>query len=49
MAALDAVIEVPATGGRLQLRDFGVFEVRVTKPREARHPRTGVEVMVPER
>ena len=48
-ATLDSIVEALATEGRLELRNFGVFEVRVTKPREARHPRTGVEVMVPER
>ena len=45
-ATLDAIIAALATEGRLELRDFGVFEVRVTKPRKARNPRTGEEVMV---
>ncbi|MCY3019096.1 MAG: integration host factor subunit beta, partial [Planctomycetota bacterium] len=45
---LDAIIEALATEGRLELRGFGVFEVRVTKARKARNPRTGVEVPVPE-
>ncbi|MCY3022101.1 MAG: HU family DNA-binding protein [Planctomycetota bacterium] len=38
-----------ATEGRPELRDFGGFEVRVSKPRKARNPKTGVEVMAPER
>lgn len=48
-ATLDSIVEVLATEGRLELRDFGVFDVRVKKARTARNPRTGVEVMVPER
>lgn len=46
---LDGVIDVLASEKRLELRNFGVFEVRVRKPRKARNPRTGQEVMVPER
>jgi nucleoid DNA-binding protein len=46
---LDGVIDVLASEQRLELRNFGVFEVRVRKPRKARNPRTGQEVMVPER
>ena len=46
---LDTIIEVLATEGRLELRDFGVFEVYARKARKGRNPRTGEEVMVPER
>lgn len=46
---LDSIIEVLAKEGRLELREFGVFEVRVQKPRKARNPKTGVEVMIPAR
>jgi len=46
---LDGIIEVLASEGRFELRNFGVFEVKIRKPRKARNPRTGVEVMVPER
>lgn len=46
---LDGIIDVLASEGRLELRNFGVFEVRTRKPRKARNPRTGQEVMVPER
>ncbi len=46
---LDGIIDVLAAEGRLELRNFGVFEVRSRKPRKARNPRTGQEVMVPER
>jgi len=48
-ATPDAISAVLATEGRLELRDFGVFEVRVAKPRKARNPGTGEAVMVPER
>jgi nucleoid DNA-binding protein len=46
---LDAIIEVLATEGRLELRRFGVFDVRARKPRKAHNFKTGVEVMVPEK
>ena len=35
--------------GRIELRNFGVFEVIKRKPRQARNPRTGENVQVPER
>lgn len=46
---LDGIIDVLASEERLELRNFGVFEVRTRKPRKARNPRTGAEVMVAER
>ena len=46
---LDAIINFLATEGRVELRNFGVFEVRQRKPRPARNPRTGEKVMVGER
>ena len=46
---LDELLNVIATEGRLELRYFGVFEVRKRKSRKARNPRTGAEVMMPER
>src|SRR5437763_16480450 len=33
--------------GRIELRNFGVFEVKKRKPRTARNPRTGDPVKVP--
>ncbi len=45
----DGIVEVLATEGRLELRNFGVYEVKTRKPRKARNPRTGEEVMVPSR
>ncbi len=44
---LDGIIDVLASERRLELRNFGVFEVRRRKARRARNPRTGEEVMVP--
>ena len=35
------------TEGRIELRNFGVFEVKVRRPRKARNPRTGAKVSVP--
>ena len=47
--ALDGIVDCIAAEGRIELRNFGVFDVRIRKPRKARNPRTGQEVMVPER
>jgi nucleoid DNA-binding protein len=44
---LDGVTDVLVDEGRIELRNFGIFEVRVRKARKARNPRTGAEVMVP--
>jgi nucleoid DNA-binding protein len=43
----DAVIDALAKEGRIELRNFGVFEVKQRKARKARNPRTGDEVQVP--
>ncbi len=43
----DAVVQALATEGRIELRNFGVFEVKSRKARKARNPRTGEEVFVP--
>jgi len=42
-AIVDTLIEV----GRIELRNFGVFEVKKRKARKARNPRTGEKVDVP--
>jgi DNA-binding protein HU-beta/integration host factor subunit beta len=44
---LDGITETLVNEGRLELRNFGVFEVRERKPRKARNPRTGEDVSVP--
>lgn len=46
---LDGIIDVLATEGRIELRNFGVLSVRSRRSRKARNPRTGEEVQVPER
>ena len=46
---IDEVINELARGNRLELRDFGVFEVKIRKSRKARNPKTGAEVRVPEK
>jgi integration host factor subunit beta len=45
----DNIIETLVQDRRLELRDFGVFEVKRRKPRLARNPRSGEAVWVPER
>ena len=45
----DGIIEVLASEGRIELRNFGVFEVKTRKARRARNPRTGAKVDVPEK
>jgi DNA-binding protein HU-beta/integration host factor subunit beta len=45
---LDAIVDAVLTCGRLELRDFGVFEVRARKARRLRNPQTGEPVEVPE-
>lgn len=43
----DAIINVIASEGRIELRNFGVFEVKERAARTARNPKTGQEVKVP--
>ena len=45
----DAIIEALASERRIELRNFGVFEVKQRAARTARNPRTGVQVEVPEK
>lgn len=42
----DAIIDTLITEGRIELRKFGVFEVKRRKARKARNPRTGQKVEV---
>lgn len=42
----DAIIDTLVTEGRIELRNFGVFEVKRRKPRRARNPRTNKPVEV---
>lgn len=43
----DAIVETLLEAGRIELRNFGVFEVKRRKARKARNPRTGEKVDVP--
>ena len=45
----DAIIETLVEEGRIELRNFGVFEVKKRAARNARNPRTGEKVLVPEK
>jgi nucleoid DNA-binding protein len=45
----DGIGQTLVTEGRIELRNFGIFEVRKRRPRTARNPRTGELVDVPER
>jgi integration host factor subunit beta len=45
----DAIVNILVAGGRVELRNFGIFEVRWRKSRKARNPRTGEKVTVPEK
>jgi len=42
----DVIIETLVEEKRIELRNFGVFEVKCRAARKARNPRTGKEVMV---
>ena len=42
----DAIVETLLTEKRIELRNFGVFEVKRRKARKARNPRTGDKVDV---
>lgn len=42
----EAIIDTLVAEGRIELRNFGVFEVKQRKPRKARNPRTGDPVEV---
>ena len=43
----DAIVEALVSEGRIELRNFGVFEVKPRAARKARNPRTGDKVVVP--
>jgi nucleoid DNA-binding protein len=45
----DAIVETLVEDGRIELRNFGVFEVKKRAARKARNPRTGQRVDVPEK
>ena len=45
----DAIVETLVEERRIELRNFGVFEVKKRAARKARNPRTGDKVYVPEK
>lgn len=45
----DAIVETLVEDHRIELRNFGVFEVKKRAARKARNPRTGEKVAVPEK
>lgn len=44
---IDEIISELAAGNRLEMRDFGVYDVRWRHSRKARNPKTGAAVQVP--
>ncbi len=46
---LDSIIETLVDSGRIELRNFGVFEIKLRAARKARNPKTNQEVFVPAR
>ena len=45
--ALDMILDATIKEGRIELRNFGVFEIKTRAARKARNPRTNQEVRVP--
>ncbi|TWU15155.1 HU family DNA-binding protein [Allorhodopirellula heiligendammensis] len=45
----DSIIEMLVREGRIELRNFGVFEVKLRAARSARNPKTSQQVHVPEK
>ncbi|MCK5494047.1 MAG: integration host factor subunit beta, partial [Candidatus Omnitrophica bacterium] len=46
---LDTLLEALKEGQRIELRNFGIFQVKTRKKRIGRNPKTGEIVPVPER
>ena len=46
---LDTILEALKEGQRIELRNFGIFQVKTRKKRIGRNPKTGEVVPVPER
>lgn len=45
----DSIVDTLVREGRIELRNFGVFEVKPRAARTARNPKTGEQVQVPEK
>lgn len=48
-STLDSIMESLAEGNRLEIRNFGVFEIKVRDARIGRNPRTGDAVPIAEK
>lgn len=46
---IETIVKTLLREGRVELRDFGVFQVKCRKARVARNPRTGLQVNIPEK
>ncbi len=46
-SVFNGILDGLATEGRVELRNFGIFQVKKRKARQARNPRTGETVQVP--
>lgn len=46
-AILDATTQALASGERVELRGFGIFEAKETKARTGRNPSTGQTIEIP--
>lgn len=46
---LEAIAQAMLKEGRLEIRNFGVFQVKCRRERVARNPRTGLTVTIPEK
>lgn len=46
---LEAIAQAMLKEGRLELRNFGVFQVKCRRERTARNPRSGLTVTIPEK
>lgn len=45
----DMIIGRLRSGGKVELRNFGIFKVKVRKGRVGRNPRTGESVSIPDK
>lgn len=48
-ATLDTIVDSLSEGNRLEIRNFGVFELKVREARIGRNPRTGETVPITEK
>jgi len=45
----DTIIDILNRGENIELRNFGVFKVKIRKGRMGRNPRTGTQVPIPDK